>query len=150
MYPRHVAAAFVLALASACSAFTQRGQALYREGRYVEAAEVFELTEDRLPVSTPAQRAEYGLYRGLTFLRLDDLRSARQWLGYAAAATEKDPGLLEPTQRAMLGRAWTELEQRSRAQPPVSGAPDRVAATDSSALPRAGSGANGRRSVASP
>lgn len=143
------AAALALALAGACSPYVQRGETLYREGRYVEAAEVFELTEQRLPTSTPVQRAEYGLYRGLTFLRLDDLQSARQWLGYVTAETVKDPGLLGPTHRTMLERAWTELEQRTRAQPPPAGVPGRVAATDTpSALPRGGGGANGRRSVA--
>jgi hypothetical protein len=38
--------------AGACSPYVNRGETLYREGRYIEAAEVFELTETKLKAST--------------------------------------------------------------------------------------------------
>ena len=141
-----------LAVASGgCSPYVDRGEALYREGRYVEAAEVFELTEQRLAASPAPVQAEYGLFRGLTFLRLDDLRSARQWLGYASAVEQRNPGLLESSQRSLLERGWSELEQRSRSLPVANEPTERVAATDPSGGSHAvGPSTNGHRSVPSP
>lgn len=98
-----------------CSHYVQRGEALYREHRYIEAAEAFERTETRLPSSTSEERAEYGLYRGLTFLYLDDLGGARTWLGYAYSIVQKAPGALHQEERALLGRGFVELDQRSSA-----------------------------------
>jgi hypothetical protein len=135
-----------LGIATACSPYVQRGAALYREGRYVEAAEVFELTEHRLASSPPSVRAEYALFRGLTFLRLDDLRDARPWLNYASAMERTRPGTLPPARLALLARGWAELERRwgnERAAPD----PSRVAAADAGGLSRPGGGTNGRRSV---
>lgn len=100
---------------SACSHYVQRGEALYREHRYIEAAEAFERTETRLSGSMPEECAEYGLYRGLTFLYLDDLGGARTWLGYSYSIVQKAPGALQKEERSLLGRGFVELDQRSRA-----------------------------------
>jgi hypothetical protein len=97
-----------------CSHYVQRGEALYREHRYIEAAEAFERTEARLSSSTAEERAEYGLYRGLTFLYLDDLGGARTWLGYAYSIVQKAPGTLQQEERALLGRGFVELDQRAQ------------------------------------
>lgn len=114
---RHFASfAFVVALfgASACGPYVNRGETLYREGRYIEAAEVFELTEAKLKASTSEVCAEYGLYRGLTYLRLDDLRSAHMWLTYAATVERRRPGQLTTDERLLLDRGWKELAERTR------------------------------------
>jgi hypothetical protein len=132
----------------------QRGEVLYHEGRYIEAAEMFELTEDRLAESPPDVRAEYGLYRGLTFLRLDDLRSARQWLSYAYAVEQKTPGELDAAQEALLARGLRELDLRTRAQGVVPPPESPVVASASAPERRGGPGSpvppvtNGRRSIA--
>lgn len=138
-----------LAAASACGTPAERGAALYGEGRYIEAAEVFERTEGRLATAASGECAEYGLYRGLTFLRLDDLRGARQWLAYASSVERRNPGRLSGSQQLALEHGWTELERRSRelaeAPEPVTG---RVAETYAEQVPRgAGPNANGHRSV---
>ncbi len=109
--------ALVVAAATACSPYVRRGEALYHEGRYVEAAEVFELTEENLPQSSPEVRAEYSLYRGLTFLRLDDLASARMWLNHASEMAHKDPSMFTTVQRAALARGRAEVEQRLASAP---------------------------------
>ncbi len=138
-----------LGIGFGCSPYVDRGETLYREGRYVEAAEVFELTEQRLASSSPSVRAEYGLFRGMTFLRLDDLTSARRWLGYAGALEQNDPELFEGTKLALLERAWAELDQRSRAVPPNVGDPPRLATEEPASTGLvAGPAANGRRAVA--
>jgi hypothetical protein len=101
-----------------CSSYVKRGAALYADGRYVEAAEVYERTEARLPESSPRQRAEYGLYRGLTLLVLGDLRNAHRWLTYAYDVERAAPGSLGTDRRMMLDRGWRELGQRTRVGPP--------------------------------
>lgn len=94
----------------------RRGSTLYRDGRYVEAAEVFEQTEYRLANYTPRERAEYGLYRGMTLLVLGDLPNARRWLTYAYEVERVVPGALRVDRRALLDRGWFELGQRHRSE----------------------------------
>jgi tetratricopeptide (TPR) repeat protein len=117
------AAAFALAAIAlaACSGYVKRGSALYSDGRYVEAAEVFERTEYRLSEADSRERAEYGLYRGMTLLVLGDLRNAQGWLAYAYEVDRRDPGALRADRRALLDRGWFELGQRLRTKPPPAG-----------------------------
>jgi tetratricopeptide (TPR) repeat protein len=109
--------------AAGCSSHVKRGGALYAEGRYVEAAEVFEHTESQLGLATPREKAEYGTYRGLTLLVLGDLRNAHRWLGYAYQLEQLYPGSLRSRQRAELDRGWYELGVRFRSQTPGRVAP---------------------------
>ena len=95
-----------------CSSYVRHGSSLYADGRYIEAAEVFERTEYRLTDSEPREQAEYGLYRGMTLLVLGDLRNAHRWLAYAYEVERKNPGSLRPDRRGLLDRGWFELGQR--------------------------------------
>lgn len=115
---RRLLAALTLALplAAGCEGHVRRGSVLYADGRYVEAAEVFEQTELRLTEYTPRERAEYGLYRGMTLLVLGDLPNARRWLTYAYEVERVAPGALRTDRRALLDRGWFELGQRQRAE----------------------------------
>ena len=109
--------------ASACGSPIGRGTTLYEQQSYIEAAEVFERTQSRLLGMDPADRARYGLYRGLTLMALGDLRGAERWLDYADAQERAQPGLLASDERAMLthgriksGRATSsELAQTAAA-----------------------------------
>lgn len=94
--------ALTAAVTSGCETHVRRGSTLYGDGRYVEAAEVFEQTEYRLTGYTPRERAEYGLYRGMTLLVLGDLASARRWLTYAYEVERVAPGSLRIDRRALL------------------------------------------------
>lgn len=108
-------AALVLGAAlGGCTAYVKRGSTLYADGRYVEAAEVFEQTEYRLRESTPRQQAEYGLYRGLTLLALGDVDAAGRWLEYASATERSHPGALRGERRALLERGRVEQQERAR------------------------------------
>jgi hypothetical protein len=100
---------------------------MYADGRYVEAAEVFERTERGLRNLSPSDQACYGLYRGMTFLALGDFRHARQWLSFGYKVEKKHPGALGTDQRRLLDRAWIQLASRSYAPLP-SGANRQVAA----------------------
>jgi tetratricopeptide (TPR) repeat protein len=106
-----------------CSSYVKRGGALYGEGRYVEAAEVFEHTEAQLGNASPRERAEYGTYRGLTLLVLGDLRNAHRWLAYAYQLEQIYPGSLRSRERAELDRGWYELGVRIRSLPSAGVAP---------------------------
>jgi thioredoxin-like negative regulator of GroEL len=93
----------LLLLASACGGhYVSRGADLYDDGRYVDAAEVFEQTEARLSESSPSERARFGLYRGATFLKLGDALHAAQWLGYSRSILKGEPKALDADERAML------------------------------------------------
>lgn len=103
---------------TACEGYVRRGSTLYADGRYIEAAEVFERTEERLPESTPREKAEYGLYRGMTLLVLGDLDNARRWLGYAYQMERAQPGTLRHDRRVLLDRGWFELDRRYQREAP--------------------------------
>ncbi|MCA9647142.1 MAG: hypothetical protein H6718_35745 [Polyangiaceae bacterium] len=107
----------LLGLMAGCSGYVKRGSALYADGRYIEAAEVFERTEHRLNESNAKQQAEYGLYRGLTLLVLGDTGGARRWLSYAYQVERANPGTLRGNRRALLDRGWVELQSRGELPP---------------------------------
>lgn len=114
--PRSVALAALLAGFSTmgCEGYVKRGGSLYLERRYVEAAEVFERTEARLDQSSPRERAEYGLFRGLTFLQLGDVHNAQRWLAYAYEVERAHPWSLGADRRSELDRGWFHLGERLR------------------------------------
>ena len=99
---------------SACSSAVGRGITLYQQQNYVEAAEAFERTQDRLLHMEPGDRARYGIYRGLTYMALGDLRNAERWLDYAEAQQLANPGALKKHESDLLQRGRTELSQRVR------------------------------------
>jgi tetratricopeptide (TPR) repeat protein len=93
-------------LVMACgSHYVSRGSALYADGRYVEAAEVFERTEARLASSSDSERARFGVYRGATFLKLGDVPHAARWLGYARGIVKRDRDALDSDDLALLDSA---------------------------------------------
>jgi tetratricopeptide (TPR) repeat protein len=112
-----------------CSGYVTRGRALYADGRYIEAAEVFERTEHRLlSDSTPSECARYGLYRGLTLLTLGDARNAHRWLAYAYNVERARPGSLDEDERSLLDDGWTKLSQTLRSAEAPSSTDSSVAA----------------------
>lgn len=95
-----------------------RGVSLYEERNYIEAAEAFERTQNRLATMKPVERVRYGLYRGLTLLALGDLRGGERWLDYADVQQRLEPVVLPDEERAMLAHGRTELAQRLQASWP--------------------------------
>ena len=113
-----LSAAVALGGTVACGSYVKRGSALYADGRYIEAAEVFERTEHRLSKSSPREQASYGLYRGLTLLVLGDYAAAHRWLAFAYDVERANPGALRGDRRQLLDRGWYELGERMKATPP--------------------------------
>jgi hypothetical protein len=101
--------------APACSSSVGRGTTLYEQRSYIEAAEVFERTQNRLVAMDAVDRARYGLYRGLTLMALGDLRGAERWVDYAEAQERAQPGLLSQDERAALTHNRSDLAERRQA-----------------------------------
>ena len=97
-----------------------RGAELYEDGRYVDAAEVFERTEERLAQSPSDERARFGLYRGATYLKLGDAVHAARWLGYARSVVTSDPNALDSGELAMLEASLKALATAKPAPEPKS------------------------------
>jgi hypothetical protein len=138
---RSTALAFSLASVvslGACSSSVRRGGALYADGRYVEAAEVFEKTEHELPSCSARQKAEYGMYRGLTLLVLGDLAASHRWLAYAYQVERVHPGVLHPRERDALDRGWLELGRRAGAIAPTPTPPGTAIAASGAPAPPPG------------
>lgn len=113
-----LALASLLSVATGCGThFVNRGTALYQDGHYVEAAEVFERTEERLEYCSSRERARFGLYRGATFLKLGDVQHAARWLGYARAVKSSDPSALDPADSQLLDASLAVLGRVGPAQP---------------------------------
>lgn len=108
----------LLLLTSGCGGhFISRGADLYDDGRYVDAAEVFEQTEARLSSSSASERARFGLYRGANYLKLGDALHAAQWLGYSRSIVNADPSALDSSERSLLEGSLKTLADVKPAAP---------------------------------
>lgn len=117
-----------------CGGNVARGHALYSDGYYVEAAEVFERNERRLSEWPPEKRASYGLYRGMTLMQLGDHPGAARWLAYARWVSQEHPGTLRAQEVALLIEGQQALGYRiGPPGPAVHGAP--VMATTNAVSP---------------
>jgi tetratricopeptide (TPR) repeat protein len=95
----------LLGVGACTSQYVTRGAELYAGGFYIEAAEVFERTEQRLNQASAAEQAQYGLYRGATLLALGDSHRAQKWLRYSERLLQSNAALLSEQERDMLRRA---------------------------------------------
>jgi hypothetical protein len=113
-----------LVLGFACAHFGARGHDLYDQGRYIEAAHLFEMTEPRLAEANPRERAQYGLYRGATLLRLGDTHAAERWIAFAQRALQGEPDALNPAEQDLLRESAialdAERQRRALAFPEIS------------------------------
>lgn len=100
---------FSVLLVLGCGSYLGNAQRAYQEGRYLEAAENLGKHEADVVRLEPAKQANYGLYRGLSLLKLGDHDAASQWLGFAAEIEKKSPGSLQPAQRRELENARGQL-----------------------------------------
>jgi tetratricopeptide (TPR) repeat protein len=108
---RSIAAALAAAcLALACAAQTEYPRALYTQRHYIEAEDIFDRMEDDLPQLGVAERAEYGVYRGMTLLALGDFRRAQRWLSYATMLERAHPAALNGAQKALLEQGWLRID----------------------------------------
>ncbi len=109
---RHLGAlttSFFLLFALGCGSYLGSAQRAYQDGRYLEVAENLGDHEADVPQLEPGKQANYGLYRGLSLMRLGDQEAATHWLDFAADIEKKRPGSLLPEQRKELQVARDKL-----------------------------------------
>ena len=107
----------LLGVAACGGHYVTRGADLFEDGRYVEAAEVFERTQHRLTSSAPDEQARYGLYRGATLFVLGDFAHAESWLSYASEVVRAHPNALDHDERKYLERVRLAVDARYRGLP---------------------------------
>lgn len=104
---------------SACGSAVSRGAEFYTQGRYIDAALVFEHTEGSLQGYSDADRARYGLYRGATLLALGYAKEAGHWLNYGSTLALDS---LEAGERSALFAALLPAHARPAAEASTRGA----------------------------
>ena len=73
----------LLGFSAGCGGYLGSAQRAYQDGRYLEAAEKLEDHEDEVAELSPRKQVSYGLYMGLSLMRLGDRDGAARWLGFA-------------------------------------------------------------------
>lgn len=96
----------------ACGSAVSRGAEFYTQGRYIDAALVFEHSEHDLQGYSAADRARYGLYRGATLHALGYAKDAGHWLNYGSTLAL---GSLEAGERFALFAALLPAHARPAA-----------------------------------
>jgi hypothetical protein len=88
-----------------CGGALAQGERQFDQGRYSDAKRTFAGIESASRRWDRRQRAEYALYRGLTFDALGDVLRALAWLREAQAGEGARPGTLRPAEARRLGVA---------------------------------------------
>jgi len=104
-------------LLMACGGYVTRGRHLYREGRYIESAELLARHERELGDESPRRQAEYATYRGLSNLVLGNYPEAHRWMAFAFEIARRYPGALRPDIRLELEQGWWELTMHMGPKP---------------------------------
>src|SRR5271166_4880802 len=91
---RAFASAIALVALATCAGPMERVEAQFAQGRYPDAKRALEGLEAESRSWSDAKRAEYALYRGLTYRALGDRDQAGAWLRQAAAIERAHPGAL--------------------------------------------------------
>lgn len=94
----------------ACASQTQFPRDLYVQRHYIEAEDLFDHMEGDLAQLSVADRAAYGVYRGMTLLALGDFRRAQRWLSYATMLERDNAHALAPAQKALLEQGWLRID----------------------------------------
>ena len=81
----------------------------FHEGRYPAAAAALRDLETEARSFSPADRARYALYRGLTHLALGDAGAADRWLTAAKRSADDHPGWFDDREHGALLSAWRAM-----------------------------------------
>jgi hypothetical protein len=88
-----------------CGGALAEGEADFRQAQYPAAKQAFAALEVEMRSGDDATRAEYALYRGLTFAALGDLSRAVLWLREAKALEDARGGALRAADARRLAVA---------------------------------------------
>ncbi len=98
----------------ACSTYRadlDRAEKHYSANEYLEALVLLELLSDDLDSLSPAERAQYAYFRGMTYFRLEQLDRARHWLALSAAYEKQLSGSLAPDELTRVNDTLNELNK---------------------------------------
>jgi hypothetical protein len=95
-FERRALALAVTIVLAGCAGHLAEGESAFRRGDYPEAKRTLGALEASARSWPDERRAEYALYRGLTFAALGDGVRADRWLEQAEALEESRPGSLSP------------------------------------------------------
>jgi hypothetical protein len=121
--------ALAMCVSSACTLYVVRAESAYHDGRYLEVAEQLAAREPEVKQLRQAEKARYGLYRGLALIKLGQYGDAKRWLGYAREQEGRGASL-SALQRRQLDLGWATL---ARMLPVVATPPASSVTTDSAA-----------------
>jgi hypothetical protein len=102
---KHGVALALAVSALGCGGALAHGERQFDQGRYSDAERTFAAIELASCRWDRRQRAEYALYRGLTYDALGDVPRALAWLREAQAGEAASPGTLRPDDVRRLGVA---------------------------------------------
>ena len=115
--------------AAGCATYSQdleRARHHYDTNQFVNALALFRVLENDMDSFSPAEKAQYGYYRGMTAFRLASLASqgsgvndprkgyrdnARHWLAVAAAIEKETPGGITDDMKQRLTETLADLNQ---------------------------------------
>jgi hypothetical protein len=112
----------LLVFSAGCGGYLGSAQRAYDDGRYLEAAEKLGDHEDEVAELSPRKQVSYGLYMGLSLMRLGDRDGAARWLGFAEEIEAKRPGTLRPDEKREIEAARGQLavlSEKAKAPPPA-------------------------------
>jgi hypothetical protein len=87
---------------TACGGVLADAESQFDQGHYPQAKQALASLEAQSRLWSEAERAEYALYRGLTYGALGDRARATVWLGQSWAIERTRPGSLSPDQERRL------------------------------------------------
>ncbi|MDI1446564.1 hypothetical protein [Polyangium sp. 6x1] len=112
-----------------CGGYLGSAQRAYQDGRYLEAAEKLGDHEDEVAALSPRKQVSYGLYLGLSLMKLGDHDGADRWLDFAEQVEAQRPGTLRADEKRELEAARGQLagvEEKAKPaseEPPAQEAP---------------------------
>jgi hypothetical protein len=112
-----VAAVAVVTALAGCAGPLGQGESAFRRGDYPTAKQLFGALQASAREWPPELRAEYALYRGLTWAALGDTVRADRWLARARALEESHPSSLSFDDRCRLEMALDAVDGAGSAAP---------------------------------
>ena len=104
-------ASTALAAAGCGGGYIGGAKRAYGQGRYLEAAEKLGQHENEVGELSPLRQADYGIYRGLSLMRLNDYPAATYWFEFVYDVERRSPGTLRPEQQRELDQGWDQVTQ---------------------------------------
>jgi hypothetical protein len=105
--------------AAGCGGYMGNARRAYQDGRFLEAAETLGEHEAEVAEMPLRKQADYGLYLGLSLMKLGDHAGAAEWLGFTATLEQQRPGTLRSEELRALEKGLAQLSRATPQTPPA-------------------------------